>query len=331
MLSVARLTAWVLPLILTSACAGESLISDDAPLEMPPVGAHELRVLSPTLLELTLITTKNSQTAPVNAWDFVDPNRRAHLPGADEFMVFTGGKTNTVDAVGFKRRVLYAPLKKRDLRIGNYLYLRLKSPIADGQSVRVQNPNHQLWSADVHFDARADALRFSPAIHVNQVGYLPDKPKRAMVGYYLGSLGELDLNKPGTSEIESGSSNTNLSFEIVDTKTGNAVYQGPLVPRRDVGFPFVCYQNVFDADFTSFNTPGEYRLAVRGLGASFPFFIGDGVAGVFAETHPNPDVALSDGPNAWPLGMMKELLETLKEIDALVKQRGFIEHKLMKT
>ncbi len=40
--------------------------------------------------------------------------------------------------------------------------------------------------------------------------------------------------------------------------------------------------------------------------------------------------ALSDGPNAWPLGMMKELLETLKEIDVLVKQRGFIEHKMMK-
>jgi len=43
------------------------------------------------------------------------------------------------------------------------------------------------------------------------------------------------------------------------------------------------------------------------------------------------ECALSDGPNAWPLGMLKELLETLKDIDALVKQRGFIEHKLMKT
>ena len=56
-----------------------------------------------------------------------------------------------------------------------------------------------------------------------------------------------------------------------------------------------------------------------------------GVSGLFMETHPRPEDALSDGPNAWPLGMLKELLETLKEIDALVKQRGFIEHKLMKT
>jgi 2-dehydro-3-deoxyphosphooctonate aldolase (KDO 8-P synthase) len=54
-----------------------------------------------------------------------------------------------------------------------------------------------------------------------------------------------------------------------------------------------------------------------------------GIAGLFAETHPNPECALSDGPNAWPLSLMKELLETLKEIDALVKQRGFAENKLL--
>ena len=53
-----------------------------------------------------------------------------------------------------------------------------------------------------------------------------------------------------------------------------------------------------------------------------------GVAGLFAETHPDPATALSDGPNAWPLHLMKELLTTLKEVDALVKQRGFIENKI---
>jgi 2-dehydro-3-deoxyphosphooctonate aldolase (KDO 8-P synthase) len=54
-----------------------------------------------------------------------------------------------------------------------------------------------------------------------------------------------------------------------------------------------------------------------------------GIAGLFAETHPNPECALSDGPNAWPLHLMKELLETLNEIDVLVKQRGFAENKLL--
>jgi 2-dehydro-3-deoxyphosphooctonate aldolase (KDO 8-P synthase) len=43
------------------------------------------------------------------------------------------------------------------------------------------------------------------------------------------------------------------------------------------------------------------------------------------ETHPDPAKALSDGPNAWPLKRMKELLATLQEIDALVKRRGFAE------
>ncbi len=53
-----------------------------------------------------------------------------------------------------------------------------------------------------------------------------------------------------------------------------------------------------------------------------------GVSGLFAETHPDPAKALSDGPNAWPLHLMKELLHTLKEIDTLVKQQGFIEARL---
>lgn len=56
--------------------------------------------------------------------------------------------------------------------------------------------------------------------------------------------------------------------------------------------------------------------------------VATGVAGLFMETHPNPAQALSDGPNAWPLGMMKELLETLKSLDELVKRSGFAETKL---
>ena len=56
--------------------------------------------------------------------------------------------------------------------------------------------------------------------------------------------------------------------------------------------------------------------------------VASGVAGIFMETHPNPAVAMSDGPNSWPLGMMKPLLETLIEIDRLVKQHGFIEQTL---
>jgi 2-dehydro-3-deoxyphosphooctonate aldolase (KDO 8-P synthase) len=56
--------------------------------------------------------------------------------------------------------------------------------------------------------------------------------------------------------------------------------------------------------------------------------VASGVAGLFMETHPNPEQALSDGPNAWPLKLMKPLLATLQALDAMVKQRGFAEDML---
>ena len=53
--------------------------------------------------------------------------------------------------------------------------------------------------------------------------------------------------------------------------------------------------------------------------------VASGVAGLFMETHPDPAHALSDGPNAWPLGRMRDLLATLKVLDAVVKRQGFAE------
>jgi 2-dehydro-3-deoxyphosphooctonate aldolase (KDO 8-P synthase) len=53
-----------------------------------------------------------------------------------------------------------------------------------------------------------------------------------------------------------------------------------------------------------------------------------GIAGIFMETHPDPDKALSDGPNAWPLPKMRALLETLLEIDRITKKNGFLENTL---
>jgi 2-dehydro-3-deoxyphosphooctonate aldolase (KDO 8-P synthase) len=47
------------------------------------------------------------------------------------------------------------------------------------------------------------------------------------------------------------------------------------------------------------------------------------------ETHPEPDKALSDGPNSWPLAQMRTLLETLVQLDATVKRAGFPENELM--
>jgi 2-dehydro-3-deoxyphosphooctonate aldolase (KDO 8-P synthase) len=56
--------------------------------------------------------------------------------------------------------------------------------------------------------------------------------------------------------------------------------------------------------------------------------VASGIAGLFMETHPDPAKALSDGPNAWPLGKMKDLLEVLVDLDKVVKKAGFIEQTL---
>jgi 2-dehydro-3-deoxyphosphooctonate aldolase (KDO 8-P synthase) len=90
---------------------------------------------------------------------------------------------------------------------------------------------------------------------------------------------------------------------------------------------------VFDATH-SVQLPGGRGTASGGQREFVPVLaraaVAAGVAGVFMETHPRPEEALSDGPNAWPLGRMRALLETLKALDASVKRQGFPEMELMK-
>ncbi|HEV3240784.1 MAG TPA: 3-deoxy-8-phosphooctulonate synthase [Casimicrobiaceae bacterium] len=89
---------------------------------------------------------------------------------------------------------------------------------------------------------------------------------------------------------------------------------------------------VFDATH-SVQLPGGMGTSSGGQREFVPVLaraaVAAGVAGVFMETHPDPSKALSDGPNAWPLGRMRELLETLAAIDRTVKRAGFPETDLL--
>lgn len=100
-----------------------------------------------------------------------------------------------------------------------------------------------------------------------------------------------------------------------------------LAIMRDTNCPVV-----FDATH-SVQLPGGQGSSSGGQREFVPVLaraaVATGVSGVFMETHPNPEKALSDGPNAWPLHLMKPLLETLKALDDLVKKRGFAEIALM--
>lgn len=90
---------------------------------------------------------------------------------------------------------------------------------------------------------------------------------------------------------------------------------------------------VFDATH-SVQLPGGKGTASGGQREFVPVLaraaVAAGVAGIFMETHPDPDKALSDGPNAWPLARMKELLALLVELDRSVKSRPFAEASLGK-
>jgi 2-dehydro-3-deoxyphosphooctonate aldolase (KDO 8-P synthase) len=90
-----------------------------------------------------------------------------------------------------------------------------------------------------------------------------------------------------------------------------------LVVMRETGCPVI-----FDATH-SVQQPGGQGTASGGQREFVPVLaraaVAVGVAGVFMETHPDPDRALSDGPNAWPLYEMPRLLETLTRLDAVAK------------
>jgi 2-dehydro-3-deoxyphosphooctonate aldolase (KDO 8-P synthase) len=88
---------------------------------------------------------------------------------------------------------------------------------------------------------------------------------------------------------------------------------------------------VFDATH-SVQLPGGKGSASGGQREFVPVLaraaVAAGVAGVFMETHPDPDKALSDGPNAWPLARMEPLLTTLVQLDRTVKSRPYEESLL---
>src|SRR6266404_2834815 len=139
----------------TNMPPGMSVV-DYASLVLPPVGSNALHVLTPTLLELKLINTKQPDPAPVSQWDLVNSSGQFLTPATGTFVVTANGQPIVVTAVGFKRRPLYAPFEMYDLRIENSLYLRLATPISDNQSIEVTNPASTLWAASMRFIAVAD-------------------------------------------------------------------------------------------------------------------------------------------------------------------------------
>jgi endoglucanase len=154
----------------------------------------------------------------------------------------------------------------------HWLYLALPAPLRSGKTYTVTTgdlaANGREWT--VRFD---EAQTRSEAVHVNLLGHVPSAPRKyAYVYHWMGDRGALDLHPY-----------EGRPFHLVDQATGRPVFTGKLAFRAAASKPETFHKgdsppdgnflkaDVYECDFSSFATPGRYRIAVEGVGASFPF------------------------------------------------------------
>lgn len=189
---------------------------------------------------------------------------------------------------------------------------------------------------DVHEDtpleevaAVVDILQ-TPAFLCRQTNFIQNVARQGLpVNIKKGQfLAPWDMGNVVDKAYETGNSQILVCERGVSFGYNNLVSDmRSLAVMRETGCPVV-----FDATH-SVQLPGGQGSSSGGQRQFVPVLaraaIASGVSGIFMETHPNPDQALSDGPNAWPLGDMKVLLSQLREIDTLVKSTPFVEQQLL--
>ena len=177
--------------------------------------------------------------------------------------------------------------------------------------------------------AAVDVLQ-TPAFLCRQTDFIcaaaaAGKPVNIKKGQFL-APGDM-INVVDKARAASGSDNVMVCERGVSFGYNNLVSDmRSLMIMRNTGCPVV-----FDATH-SVQLPGGQGTSSGGQREFVPVLaraaVARGIAGLFMETHPQPEKALSDGPNAWPLQHMKALLKTLAAVDALVKREGFSEMSL---
>lgn len=160
---------------------------------------------------------------------------------------------------GSRTRTIRVAIRKPMLVKGTAIFLQAPTPLKNGKtySVVVGDIGAAVPKLEpVTFD---DRRQVNDNLRVNQLGYLPDYEKYAYLGQYMGDLGPMPF---GVQQ-----------FELLDAN-GKSVFTGPLT-RRSANEELVG-QQLFQADFTAFKTPGMYRVFIPGVGVSYAFQIGDG-------------------------------------------------------
>jgi hypothetical protein len=156
----------------------------------------------------------------------------------------------------------------------HWLYLTLSTPLVSGKTYTVSTGSLATNGSSFPFRFDETQLR-SEAVHVNQVGYVTDaSAKFGYVYHWMGDQGGLDL-----------AGYVGRKFWVIDAKSGQKVLEGKLALRAKASqvetgqindTPGGNFQgaDVYECDFSALRTTGRYRLAVEGVGCSFPFAVG---------------------------------------------------------
>ena len=166
-----------------------------------------------------------------------------------------------------------------DMALEHWLYLRLPSPLAEGSTYTLRLPGFGGDYAAVTWTYDSRTLR-SEAVHVNQVGYVPQAGEKfGYVYHWLGDGGSLALRDLGRPR----------AFWLVDADTGAEAFAGEVAFRLDSTTQEIAYVDqappfgnllrgsVWECDFSAFRQNGAYRLCVEGVGCSWPFAVHDSV------------------------------------------------------
>jgi PKD repeat protein len=230
------------------------------PSPMATQFADSIKTESPSFLSLWL------QNTALKEADFKDPASFTIQSSDDP--AYAPDKKIAPISISARCRTTRVSNRKTLLVKTTAVFLELPTPMKPGASYTITSTLAGIPSAPVKF---SDKTSISDNIHVNQVGYLPTQEKIAYLGQYAGTRGPL----PFTAQ----------SFELLD-RNGKSVFTGKptrrtIKPTKD-GQPIegpdqsitLTGQELYDLDFTPFNTPGTYRLYVPGVGISYPFDLG---------------------------------------------------------
>lgn len=220
---------------------------------------RDARLVMPDLIEIRIAGRKDSKEGPIKNLEVFQGSEGPKLPEVSDFQVSVNGTPVAIKEAGYRQELYFAAFKGYDIRVLGTVYLRLEQPVPQGATISI-TPKAGAWTGEPMVFKPSDD-DWSPMIQVKQAGYQSDLPKRARVGLFAGTMGEIEVPQ--------------LPFEIIDA-AGTVVHKGTLAETNEQGWAGGDYGHVLIADFSPLQTPGVYRLKIPGIGCSKTFRIDDG-------------------------------------------------------